>query len=450
MRRNTVRDGHPLEVSVGMEFYSTDFKGVEGKLKTRFEDFVVEEITPEKEVLAIQGWLSSQEELHIKGARDRYISFTLQKMGLSTIDVSTIIASALKIPVHHVSYAGLKDKRALTVQAMSVPARSYDSLKSLNLSNISLRNLRYRHHPIQIGDLWGNRFKILLRDLEADCEEARELTQPLKTIPLLNYFGIQRFGLTRPNTHLVGSALVKRDFEKAIRHLLTTTSEYESQDLTEARLDLEEDMIPTKEIIDLFPRDLRYEKLVMKHLIKNQNDYRGAVSKIPPRVLTIFVHSYQSYLFNRLISLRIKNHMNIRIPEPGDFIVKLDVTHSGRDLWLYVTEANIDERSELVKNGEYGLAAPIPGYSTKVPNSKQSELLLKILQDDDVSLLDFRNPENRFLDSPGGLHLVSIKLHHSEITCLPEGLQFSFSLRKGSYATIVMREVMKNHPVNRV
>jgi tRNA pseudouridine13 synthase len=451
MRRTSVRDGHPLEVAVGMEFYSTDFKGVGGVLKTRFEDFVVEEITPEGELLSSQDWSSSNTGLPIAGERDRYISFILQKIGLSTIDVSRILGSALKIPSSQITYAGLKDKRAITVQAMSVPSRVHESIKSLNLSNIIIRDLKYSHHPIQIGDLWGNHFQILLRDLEIDCEEAAKLIRPLNTTPLLNYFGIQRFGIPiRPNTHLVGSSLVKRKFEEAIRFLLTTTSEYEPKDLTEVRLKLAEDLTPTEKIIEIFPRDLRYEKAVMKYLINHETDYKGAISKIPPRVLTIFVHSFQSYIFNRLISLRVKECMPIHLPIPGDFIIQLDETHSGRDSWLYVTDANLEERIEMVQKGEYGLAAPVPGYATKTPESKQSELLLKILSNEGVTLRDFKNSDNRNLDSSGGLHLVSINLHNSEVTCRNEGLQFQFNLRKGSYATIIMREIMKNNPINRV
>ena len=445
-----MRDGHPLEIAVGMEFYSTDFKGIGGKLKSRFEDFVVEEITPERDVLTIQDWPTAQEELRVEGTRDRYISFTLQKMGLSTLDVSRILASALRIPTRQISYAGLKDKRAVTVQAMSIPSRTLTLLESLNLSNISLRDLKYSHQPIRIGELWGNRFKILLRDIDIDCEEAKELIRPLITTRLLNYFGIQRFGVTRPNTHLVGSCLVKRDFKEAIRYLLATTSVYEPPNLTEARLNLAEDLVPTKEMIDFFPKDFRYEKSVMRHLIKQESDYEGAISKIPPQVLTLFIHSFQSYIFNRLISHRIRNGISIQNPEPGDFIIQLNEIHSGRDSWLYVTEENLEERTNLVEKGAYALAAPVPGYATKTPESRQSDLLFQLLKDEEVKLRDFRNPDNRHLDSPGGFHLVSIKLHNPEIRCTQNGLQICFSLRKGSYATVVMREIMKNNPINRV
>jgi tRNA(Glu) U13 pseudouridine synthase TruD len=54
------------------------------------------------------------------------------------------------------------------------------------------------------------------------------------------------------------------------------------------------------------------------------------------------------------------------------------------------------------------------------------------------------------LDSPGGLHLTAIVINDFSASHSEEGLRVSFSLRKGSYATIVLRELMKNHPINRI
>ena len=187
-----------------------------------------------------------------------------------------------------------------------------------------------------------------------------------------------------------------------------------------------------------------------KDLIKHPDDFQRAVSKIPPRVLTLQVHAYQSYIFNHLLSKRANLGMSIYLPEVGDFLIKLDETHSGRDTWLYVTESTLEERQHQVESGEYGLALPIPGYTTRLPSTKQSELITQLLRVEGVSLVDFRNPSMKSLDSPGGLHLASIGLPDFDASCSDEGLIVRFSLRKGSYATVVMREIMKNHPINRV
>ncbi len=444
-------DAHPLEKTLGMERYSTDFPGLGGKLKTQFEDFIVEEISPDRTTLNIQKWSELKDvPSKPKAKSDRFATFTLQKMGLSTMDVTNILAASLQLSRNHVTYAGLKDKRAITVQSMSIPAKAVEHIISLELSRINIRDFRFTRRPVQIGDLWGNRFTILLRDIISDCDTALLVSNQLREKPLLNYFGVQRFGLPRPNTHLVGKALIKRDFETAVRIMLLTTSEYESEELTGIRLELSEDLVPTEKMIESLPDDMGYEKTLMKELMKNPDDFHRAVSKMPPRVLTLQVHAFQSYLFNRLLSEHARSGMSISTPEVGDFLIKLDETHSGRDSWLYVTEATIDERQRQVESREYGLALPIPGYSTRVPSSIQSDQLKQILKDENIQFSDFRNAGMKSLDSPGGLHLASIRLPDLETSCSNEGLLVQFSLRKGSYATVVMREIMKNHPINRV
>lgn len=448
-----MRKGQPIEQQFGMEFYSTDFDGIGGRIKRRFEDFIVEEITPDKKILSMEPWQSLDSDMPprpIQGEKARFVTFTVQKIGLSTLDVSMIIAAELRIPRNHVSYAGLKDKRAITVQAMSVPSRAAESLSRIRLTRIDIRDLHYTRRSVQIGDLWGNRFTIRLREADAPCAEALEIMAKLAHTPLLNYFGVQRFGVTRPYTHLVGKALVKKDYEAAVRLILTTTSEYEPDDLTEVRLRLAEDLTPTEEILSAFPEDLRYERAVLRQLIKTPSDYTKAFLRIPPKIQTLFVHAYQSYLFNRLISDRLHRGASIVEPEPGDFVIQLDTAHTGRDSWLYVSKKTLDERIEDVRAGYYGLAAPVPGYSTKTPPSWQTDLLNQLLKNEGVRLVDFRNPENPALDSAGGLHLVSVRPSNLELDCGDDDLVTRFSLRKGSYATVVMREIMKNHPINRI
>ncbi|MFW9846759.1 MAG: tRNA pseudouridine(13) synthase TruD [Candidatus Thorarchaeota archaeon] len=445
-----MRTTHQLEASIGMELYSTETPGVGGKLKDRLEDFVVEEITADKRTLEVSEWLDERPELLVSGEKSRFIRFVVQKMGLSTLDAATIIAAELHLPQHLVTYAGLKDKRAVTVQMMSIPSRAAERLNKANLSRIQLSNFEYVRTPVQVGDLWGNRFTIRLSDVETNCESALNSVEELTNRPLLNYFGVQRFGVTRPFTHLVGKALVKGDFEDAVRVMLSVTSEYESDEITEAREQLGDDLTPTEDIIDAFPKDLRYERDLLRFLMKRPGEFESAVSKIPSRVISIFVHAYQSYLFNHLISRRKSENLPIDVPLPGDFLIKLDEAHSGRDSWLFVTDQNVDDRTDLVRSGEYGLAAPLPGYSTKMPHSQQTDMLRRLLSEEGVSLHDFRNPKRKAIDSAGGFHLLSIKALELKSSCVDDDIVMSFLLRKGSYATVVMREIMKSHPINRV
>ncbi len=446
-----MKDAHPLENTVGIELYATDCVGIAGKLKTRHEDFLVEEITPSRDLLPIKVWLNRPPgEFTLQGKKTIYVTFTVQKMGLSTMDVSTIIASSLRLPRNLVSYAGLKDKRAVTAQRMSAPTRAASGLGALELSNIEIRDIEYSRRLVQIGELWGNRFTILLRDLDVSLEKALEVADEVQSSPLLNYFGVQRFGIARANTHIAGKFLIKRDFEGMIRSILCTPGEYETQELLDARAELADNLIPTERIIDAFTKDLHYERVVMYELIKQPGEFKRAVSRISPRILTLMVHAYQSFLFNRLLSMRVKSGLSHIIPEPGDFLIACDETHSGRDSWLYVTDSTLEERRQQVSKMEYALALQSPGYATRLPPTKQSEILRELLRAEGITFKDFRDSEMRSLDAQGGLHRTSISLSDWETTIKDEGLLVKFRLRKGSYATVVLRELMKNHPLNRI
>ncbi|MBE0526483.1 MAG: tRNA pseudouridine(13) synthase TruD [Candidatus Thorarchaeota archaeon] len=446
-----MKEAHPLEKTIGMELYSTDCEGVGGKLKTRYEDFLVEEITSDNKILSVKEWLNGpMGEPSLQGKKTNYVTFTVQKMGLSTMDVSTIIASSLRLPRNLVSYSGLKDKRAVTVQRMSAPTRAARGLGELELSNIEIRDIEYSKHLVQIGDLLGNRFTILLRDIDVSPERALEVAEDVLPQPLLNYFGIQRFGIARPNTHVAGKFLIKRDFEGMIRSILCTPGDYENQEIIDARVKLSENLTPTEKIIDTFPKDLHYERTVMEELMKQPGEFKRAVSRIPPRILTLMVHAYQSFLFNKMLSARVKSGLSHVLPEPGDFLIALDETHAGRDSWLYVTESTLEERRQQVSDMKYALALPSPGYATHLPPTKQSEMLKEILGEEEITLKDFRDPQMKSIDAAGGLHRTSITLSDWDASASDEGLFVKFSLRKGSYATIVLRELMKNHPINRI
>ena len=446
-----MREAHPLETKIGMELYATDFDGFEGRLKTRYEDFLVEEITSDREILQFKEWVQRPCGVpDLQGGKAKFVTFTVQKMGLSTMDVSTIIASSLKLPRNLVSYAGLKDKRAVTVQRMSAPVRAAEGLGALELSNIDVRDIEKSKRLVQIGELWGNRFTVLLRDIVISADEAAEKAKELQSVPLLNYFGIQRFGIARPNTHTAGKFLIKRDFEGMVRSILCTPGNYEAPELVSARAELAETMNPTEKIIETFPKDLTFERIVMHELMKHPGEFKRAVMRIPPRILTLMVHAYQSFLFNHILSKRIKNGMSHITPEPGDFLIALDEPHSGRDSWLYVTESTLEQRRQQVDNMEYALALPSPGYSTRLPPSKQSDLVRDVLAREGISLMEFRNTEMKSLDAPGGLHLTSIVLTDWDVKTQDDNLLVRFSLRKGSYATVVLRELMKNHPINRI
>ncbi|MCK5150495.1 MAG: tRNA pseudouridine(13) synthase TruD, partial [Candidatus Thorarchaeota archaeon] len=230
----------PLEISFGMELYSTKFTGTGGNLKQRYEDFIVEEIDPSGRIalanISQEGpFIEKEASVSGEPRKARFIHFTVQKLGLNTMDVASLLSSSLMVSQNMITYAGLKDKRALTAQKFSAPAKSVNDLKELELLRVWIREIEYSRKQLRTGDLWGNRFRILLRNLDVSCKEACERASEIARQPILNYFGIQRFGVSRPFTHLVGKALTNRDYDEAARYILAKSSPYESEEMKEIR-----------------------------------------------------------------------------------------------------------------------------------------------------------------------------------------------------------------------
>jgi tRNA pseudouridine13 synthase len=145
------------------------------------EDFVVTEIP---------AFEPSGEGEHL------YIEIT--KRNLTTEEAVRRIARALGVDARSAGYAGMKDKRAVTTQTISVPfarGRSIDEALAAEIDGITIVRARRHAHKLKPGHLKGNRFEIVLRDLApADVATvAATLEQAVRTgVP--NAFGPQRFG----------------------------------------------------------------------------------------------------------------------------------------------------------------------------------------------------------------------------------------------------------------
>jgi len=120
----------------------------------------------------------------------------IKKTDMSTFKLITVIAKATKLEQRDIGYAGLKDKNATTIQYISIPKQyERDVIKNLTTEKIEILEKHYSKFPIKIGQLKGNRFSIVLYDVNKEKKEqiekvAKEMVA--KGIP--NYFGYQRFG----------------------------------------------------------------------------------------------------------------------------------------------------------------------------------------------------------------------------------------------------------------
>ena len=236
------------------------------QIKRLPQDFIVKEIS----------------NLKIK-ENGQYAYYLLKKTSYTTIDALQVLSDKFKIPLKNMGFAGNKDKNAITEQKISI-FRGSKNFENAKFNNIGLKYIGNGKEPISLGDLKGNEFTIIIRNLDGNQIKKIKKFQN-KRLKIPNLYGSQRFS---KNNHIVGKAIIERDFKKAIKLIL------ENNGLMEEK--------------------------IKNYLQKNKNNYIEAIRLIPLKTRRLFVHSYQSFLFNKMILQYLDSNSklkNIKIPIIG-------------------------------------------------------------------------------------------------------------------------------------
>ncbi|HID26725.1 MAG TPA: tRNA pseudouridine(13) synthase TruD [Methanosarcinales archaeon] len=424
------------ESKIGIEVYGTKTQGIGGVIKQKIEDFYVEEITNRTE-----------------GDKGNYIILELTKGNWDTNHLIREMSRILKVSKNRFKFAGTKDKRGITKQKISIWKATREDIAKINLSDLKLKVIGYSNKQIGLGDLWGNKFKIVIRNIDLSISATKEriesITQQIKENGIPNFFGVQRFGTTRPITHLVGEAIVHKDFERAALTYIALPCKKESEEARNAR----EYVWNTQDFkngLKKFPISLRYERAMLNHLIENPKDYIGAFKVLSPNLRKMFVHAYQSYIFNKILSMRIKNNLPLNKALEGDVVCfknKIGLPDVSRT--QKVTRDTIDGINNLINKGRSYVTAPIVGYETQILKGKIGEIEGKVLKELKVNPSDFYIPQMPELSSKGLRREILLKVHpiykvdFDDLNLGKTKVTLEFFLPKGCYATTVLREYIK-------
>jgi tRNA pseudouridine13 synthase len=245
---------------LGILEYYTSSKGIKGEYKTFPEDFIVQEITPKGKICTADYSLKQRiKDLFFRHGREKYVRATLVKTDFPTMKCISRIQKELGTTV---GYAGIKDKKAVTAQRVSINSKKF---RKLARKNFFLKDFERCHNKIALGNLEGNAFRITIRNADAGINDFVDELES-KNMFLPNFFGEQRFGVNR-NTHLIGEHLVKKEYSKAAGELLRNKGFIE-------RL---------------------FEKKLAEGRVK-------AFRALGNRTLSFYVHAFQSYIFNSALS----------------------------------------------------------------------------------------------------------------------------------------------------
>ena len=396
-------------------YLTASIPGTGGLFKESDEDF---------RVVEIPAYLPCGEGEHL------YLE--IEKRGITTLEAVRRIARALNLPEREIGYAGMKDSRGITRQTLSLPRVRPEAALGLDLPGITPLNASFHRNKLKLGHLRGNRFRVRVRGVEeGGCERAAEVLRILEQRGVPNGFGAQRYG-GQGNSHLIGRALLRHDFREAVDALMGEPAAIGDDRWREAVEAYRRGEYG--EAARLFPGFCRTEREVAERLARRPDSFEQAFRTVNPRLQKLYLSALQSWLFDRLLAERLPTFDTV---EEGDLAFR----HDNGACFLVTdpaAEAPRAARQEISPTG------PLFGCRMTLPAGRVREREERMLTAEGLSPAEF--------DLPGGLRMEGerrpyrVPLGEPELTAEGHDLLLSFTLPKGSYATVVLAEVMKTEP----
>ena len=441
----------PLEKELGIETYATQSPGIGGRIRQLLDDFVVEELLVDGSVAEVSPPVETWEP----AGDGRYLICVLVKRRWDTFLAVRQVAQRLRISQKRIRFAGIKDTKAFTAQHISLQSVSPNRVSEVKIKDIALYPQRFSRDRIYSQLIQGNRFHITVRGIDHPVSVIEERTKNVQDeiesiggVP--NFFGHQRFGTIRPNTHQVGKHLTRGDAEKAALIFLAEPSIHEHPEAKEARQQLQ-DTLDYEEALNSFPRFLRYERFMLGHLAKYPNDFVGAFRELPRRLRKLFVQGYQSYLFNRFLSERMRRGIPLDEPQIGDYTIRLDEHGLPTEEYDQATETNLQTIERSVKKGKLCVAVPLIGPDQPPSKGIQGEIEQEILESENVTPEKFQLSFMPEATAEGRVrailnpvrNLLQEEISEDKENAGRQMMKLGFTLNRGSYATVLLREFMK-------
>ncbi len=385
-----------IDSDIGILLYTTKFSGCGGKIRSKFEDFAVSEILSKKTVDSLSGDLG-------------YAVYHLKKIGIDTNHALDFIFRKTGV---RLKALGLKDASAVTEQYVCSMAQN-KSVQNYSDTKISLEKIGFAKKPLTAKDMIGNRFIIRIDGADKTLASFTESDR------ILNFYGYQRFGSKRPVTHHIGKAIIQKRFADAVSLILSYTSEYDSDQNTKLRKEMADSGNYSK-MLSMIPPQMDLERIILQEMISH-GDPKKALHQLPLGIRRLYVEAYQSFLFNLTLSAAYSYGEDLFAPQQGDVC--------------------FDKNTKLGKyqmDDTQTLAIPTVGYSY-FKKTRFDYHISKILEQEQIKPSDFYLKETQELSNKGGFRSAGV-------TCSDFSIKsdvVSFSLQRGSFATMVLREIIK-------
>ncbi len=431
--------GHLRERTIGMRYYISSTPGIGGRVKETPTDFRVTEqpgITPEP----IDADPGAYPFLVVEAtATDR-----------DTHDLLASLAAAMDIHPQQIAVSGTKDANAVTTQWLTI--NKVEPADLVEIAGVDLAVVGRYGRQLEFGDHEGNTFEVVVRNA-SNPDRIGDITEELTTedgaISFPNYFGHQRFGIRRVNTHEIGRHLLAADYESAVTSYLTESSAHEPERTRQAREDIASALVDgdTTAALDATPGYLHHEKRMLNVLVEEGPEaYQAAFEALPWSLQHLFIHAVQSYVFNEVVSERLRRRIPLDRPTVGDAVCFAD--EDGRidpSTVQLVTDRRLNTTIRHCNRGKATVVGPLIGGETLELDGEPGCILDSILSNLGIERESFAtNPISKIEGSWRPYR------QRTDLTTTLDPPRFRFSLDSGTYATVLLREYLKVDPLQMV
>lgn len=403
-----------------LPYLTPEFTGIGGQLKQRPEDFFVQELP-----------------LYEPTGEGEHVYCEIQKIGLTTFDAVHQLANALNLSPRDIGYAGMKDARAITRQIFSLLGTTPEAVMALRLPGITVQWAARHGNKLRLGHLSGNRFAVKVRDVSpTDVIKITPVLETLSKRGMPNFFGEQRFG-RRDNNDQLGAALVRNDNEAVLKLLLGTPNpEFDDARTISARSAF--DRRDNAEAQKLWPRSGGLERRVLARLMKSHRP-SAAVHSIDDRLRRLWISALQSRAFNDVLARRMQSPAGI------DHLLDGDLAYKHENGACFHVESAATEQPRC-DNFEISPTGPLVGYRMTTPADKPLEMEQAALAQMSLTGSDFR--QSGKLKVKGARRSLRVQPKDFDVAAGVDEyggyITVAFTLPPGAFATVLMRELMKN------
>jgi tRNA pseudouridine13 synthase len=353
----------------------------------------------------------------------------VEKRGLATVDAARRLAEALDREPRQVGFAGRKDVHAVTRQWISIEGADPDRARGLAWRDLRVLDVERSERGLRMGQLAGNRFELVLRDVQpASRSRLEEVLGRLERDGLPNYFGSQRFGV-RGTTQELGRHLLAGDDAAYMRTFLEGEGPVAAELLRRISEGTWSERRAAGELADRLDQE---RASVARQLVRRPKHLEWLVRAVSKRARRFQLSALQGVVFNRVVAARL-GVGGLDAWWEGDLV--RSPTGVG-----YVPVPSAREDPPLARSA----TGPIPGARGPCPEGRAAELEAVALAAEGIRAGAFEGLPAP-LRSPGTRRALRVAVTEIELAWEGEVARLAFALPAGSYATTLLEEVVKEH-----